>query len=260
MYEPLFHRRPGSPDEWWDTLRSFVHGWYGPLPATDGGLPLAVAIEREVGITTDWLRSWTSFGVDLQKADLFGTALRDTFEVGWRAEFGSVTLLKQVEGDVIWAVQGDDLDQPDPPVVRFGRTADEQGTPEASWASPVVVSECVTAFVLEHLLVYLRPGVRGGGFRTWLDDPDRVLTELGHLLETDMEVGSLRVLEGRDLVVLVHLSRSDKLEAHEISVEMGGSWHDRVPDPVMQLGRRCSARHGFFVDHPYVHVRFDPSS
>jgi hypothetical protein len=246
MYEPLFDSIPATPEDWWVRIRDIVRGWRGPFEPAPVDESSLRSLEAEFGSPLPALRAWVAFHADLAAANLFQSSMRDDFACSWDSEFECFVFLLHTERDMFWAIDSKYATDEDPAVVSYHLTEDERGVPEAVWSSVEASSPTLTGFVLRRVLFHLHASA--GGFATWLPEAEGYLAKVSAITDTDVTIGDLRILEGRDLITWLAPGRSVRgEEGFDLHVELGSSWRGRVPDFLMGLGNATGSRHGTFV-------------
>lgn len=236
MFRPVFSPPPRSWREWWQAVRAFTAGWYDiPAGRVTGHHESAEALGRELGVTlSPSLHEWAAFAGHLAEAGVCGRALRDSPLLCWDEDTGSVLLMQDVEGTVLWAVRPDHLAEDDPPVQEWW-----DGEPDASpWHD---WTPTTSQFALQHLIAYLRPA---GGSELHLGDVPwsaDLIERLRTAGRSSVDLGGHLLVEDDDLILLAGRSLwSDPGQAGiDIQATLGPS---RSPDSLVAVTERSCFR------------------
>lgn len=239
---PSFRDLPSGDDERvcrarWRAIRELVDRWYGIAMPDAGNHDSAVArAEERVGATLPYsLRECVAFARDLTAHGKLIDITRDGLSVHRLGD--DVSFCTIIEGNADWVVDPSDLGLADPPV--FAVLTEEDGTtrrePTTPWASTV------SAFVLEHVVTYLRrpAGLLGASIR----DLDPTLHALGMDLPVHARIEDRHVFEGPGIIVLVAPAQEGAWA--EVRVHSRAT-ADHVPASVHQLRRPAFAYGGLF--------------
>ncbi len=149
----------------WEHIYQFIHAWTGLNFKPQRDMKRLQKLEAELGITLPpSAREWCFFGWSASKLRGYFSFRDGPLFVRPFLEHNAISLLTQAEGDVKWAVETQDLDKDDPPVMAYflDYEADEEAFEKRGMWAPTV-----SAFAFDYFLAYMESP--GGGFAVGTD-------------------------------------------------------------------------------------------
>ena len=158
---PTFRHQPVTLKDWWRLIRVFTERWH-PFPSLPdvGGRPAEIqaaeaSLQRELPLS---VREWVAFAHDVRTSEDHPILRSDCFlHLFGIQELSALALLRRSygiheDGETVWAVQYQDLGNPDPPVWRYERKAGAK----LYYSNRNPVARTLSSFALGHSLTRAR--------------------------------------------------------------------------------------------------------
>ncbi|MBI4747511.1 MAG: hypothetical protein HY774_03440 [Acidobacteria bacterium] len=228
----------------WEQIYQFIRTWTGLNFRPQRDMKRLQKLEAELGITLPpSAREWCFFGWSASELDEYFSFRDGPLFVQSIPEHNAIALLTQAEGDVWWAIETQDLDKDDPPIVVYflNYEGDEEWFEKRGMQSPTV-----SAFAFDYFLAYMDSP--GGGFAVGTDSFPYDRTALAADFGEPTQFGDTEYFLRDE--ILVFTSNNPISWHHEVvKVEFQRRIPvQQLPPSIQALSKAAYVKSGAFID------------